>query len=124
MDPIKLSGVREWPTPKKLKDVQAFMGFANFYRRFIEGFSEIARPLTDLTKKNSNWKWEDIQAAAFQALKERFTSAPVLRMPDPEKQYRIECDASNFATGAILSQMHKDLLHPVAYQSKSFNDTE
>ena len=61
MDPIKLSGVADWPTPRKLKDVQGFMGFTNFYRRFIKDFSEIMRPMNNLTKKNTPWKWEKEQ---------------------------------------------------------------
>ena len=124
MDPTKLSGVADWPTPKKLKDIQGFMGFANFYRRFIKDFSEIARPLNDLTKKNTTWEWGEKQQLAFLNLKKEFTTAPVLRMPDPTKQYRLECDASNYATGAVLSQKYDDLWHPVAFQSKSFNETE
>ena len=124
MDPIKLTGVANWSTPKKLKEVQAFMGFANFYRRFIKNFSEIARPLNNLAKKNTPWKWEEEQQRAFMELKKKFTEEPILWMPDPKKQYRIECDVSNYATGAILSQQHENNWLPVAYQSKSFNETE
>jgi len=124
MDPVKLSGVADWPTPRRLKDIQAFMGFANFYRRFIKDFSEIARPMNDLTKKNTPWNWGAEQQQAFKILKKKFTEAPVLKMADPAKKYRMECDASNYATGAILSQEHDSQWHPVAYQSKSFNETE
>jgi len=124
MDPVKHSGVTDWPTPKKLKDIQAFMGFANFYRRFIKDFSEIARPMNDLTKKNTLWNWGAEQQQVFKILKKKFTEAPVLKMADPAKKYRMECDASNYATGAILSQEHDGQWHPVAYQSKSFNETE
>ena len=124
MDPIKIKGVSDWPTPKKLKDVQAFMGFANFYRRFIKDFSEIARPMNNLTKKNTTWEWGEKQEKAFQYLKLRFTEAPVLKMPDPNKPYKLECDASNFATRVILSQQYGENWHPVAYHSKSFNETE
>lgn len=124
MDPIKLKGVADWPTPRKLKDVQGFMGFANFYRRFIKDFSEIARPLNNLTKKDVPWTWDEEHEKAFQGLKSAFLEAPILKMPDPEKPYRMECDASNFATGAILSQQYGDTWHPVAYHSKSFNETE
>jgi len=87
MDPVKLSGVADWPTPKKLKDIQAFMGFANFYRRFIKDFSEIARPMNDLTKKNTLWNWDTEQQQAFDILKKKFTEAPVLKMADPSKKY-------------------------------------
>ncbi len=85
---------------------------------------EIARPINDLTKKNVPWSWGEIQIQAFEALKKQFTTAPVLRMPNPDKAYRLECDTSNYATGAILSQQYDELWHPVAFQSKSFNETE
>ncbi len=124
MDPIKLNGVIDWPAPKKLKELRGFTGFANFYRRFIENFSELARPLNNLTKKDVPWKWEREQQEAFDALKKRFTTAPVLKMPNPEKQYRLECDASNYATGAVLSQEYNGNWHPIAFMSKSFNETE
>ena len=87
MDPVKLSGVADWPAPKRLKDTQAFMGFANFYRRFIKDFSEITRPMNDLTKKNTPWNWGMEQQQAFDILKKKFTEAPVLRMADPSKKY-------------------------------------
>jgi len=80
MDPVKLSRVADWPMPKKLKDIQAFMGFANFYRRFIKHFSEIVRPMNNLTKKNTPWNWGLEQQKAFDILKKKFTEAPVLRM--------------------------------------------
>jgi len=124
MDPIKMAGVADWPTPKKLKESQGFMGFANFYRRFIKGFSEIARPLNNLAKKDNPWRWEEEQQKAFDTLKKAFTTAPVLKMPDPNKKYRLECDASNYTTGAVLSQQYEENWHPVAFQSKSFNETE
>lgn len=124
MDPIKLSGVADWPTPKKLKDIQGFMGFANFYRRFIQDFSKIARHMNDLMKKNIPWEWGEKQIQSFEELKRWFTMAPILKMPDPAKQYRLECDASNYATGAVLSQQYSKNWHPVAFQSKSFNETE
>ena len=125
MDPAKVAAVVDWPTPKKLKDVQAFIGFANFYRRFIRDFSHIVRPLTNLAKKDSKWVWGPDQQHAFDELKRQFTTAPILAMPDLDRPFTIECDASDFATGAVLSQKGKDdLLHPVAFLSKSLNDAE
>jgi len=87
MDPVKLTGVKDWPTPKKLKEVQAFIGFANFYRRFIKNFSEIARPLNNLAKKDTPFTWGESQQEAFNTLKETFLTAPILKMPNPAKQY-------------------------------------
>jgi hypothetical protein len=78
MDPAKVQAVTDWPTPWNLKDIKGFLGFANFYRRFIEGFAHIAQPLNDLTKKDVPWSWGQLQQEAFTKLKARFTSSPVL----------------------------------------------
>ena len=123
MDKKKVAGVLEWPAPKKVKDVQAFLGFANFYRRFIQDFAKITRPLVDLTKKDQPWVWESAQQVAFEALKEAFTTAPILRIPDDFNPFRLSTDASDFATGAVLSQLDPGdtLWHPVAFFSKSLN---
>ena len=85
MDPIKLAGIQDWPTPSKVKDVQSFLGFGNFYRRFIHHYADIAKPLNKLTKKDIEWNWTDRCQWAFDDLKKRFASAPVLQMPDPTK---------------------------------------
>ena len=84
MDEEKLSGVLEWPVPTKVKQVQAFLGFANFYRRFIENFAKMSKPLSNLTKKDCTWNWGVEQQNAFEALKKAFTIAPVLRIPNDE----------------------------------------
>src|SRR5258707_578582 len=81
MDPIKVQGVTDWPQPTKVKDVQSFIGFVNFYRRFIWNFSEIARPLHALTWKSKNWSWGAAEQQAFDALKNAITSAPMLAFP-------------------------------------------
>jgi hypothetical protein len=104
MDKGKLTGVLDWPAPKKVKEIQAFLGFANFYRRFIKDFSKIMQPITTLLRKGQTWDWGTEQDKVFQELKEAFTQAPVLGMPDPDLPFIIECDASDFATGAVLSQ--------------------
>lgn len=126
MDPAKVAGVTEWPRPTKVKQVQAFLGFANFYRRFIKDFAKIAKPLTILTKKDQKWIWDDAQEQAYQNLKKAFTTAPILRIPDDENPFRLETDASDFATGAVLSQLDPTdgLWHPVAFYSKSLNEHE
>ena len=125
MDPVKVDGVANWPLPRNVKDVQSFLGFGNFYRRFIEGFSRVARPLFDLTKKEEPWIWTPDCQEAFQALKDAFTSSPVLIMPNPDKPYRVEVDASDYATGGILSQTGDDnQWHPVAYISKSLSEPQ
>ena len=82
MDPAKVAGVSEWPTPTNKKEVQSFLGFVNFYQRFIEGFSHIARPLFDLTKADSIFKWSDKEKLAFDTIRNWITSAPILTLPD------------------------------------------
>ena len=125
MDPTKVEGVKNWPTPTKVKHVQAFLGLANFYWRFIKDFSKIARPLTVLMCKDSPWQWEEAQERAFQALKTAFTTAPILRIPSNTAPFRLETDSSDFATGAVLKQLGEDnLWHPVAFYSKSLNEHE
>ena len=125
MDPGKVTAVKDWPTPTVLKEVRAFIGFANFYRRFIKDFSVMARPLHDLTKKDTPWVWGSAQQEAFDAIKNRFCSEPILKVYDPELPTHIKVDASGFAVGEILSQKHKDgLWHPVAYRSESMSKEE
>jgi hypothetical protein len=125
MDPGKVSAVRDWPTPTTLRDVRAFIGFSNFYRRFIKDFSSIARPLHDLTKKDVPWQWHAEQQHAFDTLKEKFCQEPILKVYDPNLETRVEVDASGYATGGILSQKYPDgLWHPVAYRSSSMSKEE
>jgi len=118
--------VTEWPAPTNKKEVQSFLRFTNFYRRFIRDFSEHARPLFDLTRNDSGWRWGEAERTAFARLKGSVTSAPVLISPDPTKPFRIEADSSNFATGAVLSQVSSEdeKWHPVAFLSKSLSPVE
>ena len=125
MNPVKVQGVREWPTPTNLKEVRGFLGFCNFYRRFIRGFSAIARPLNDLTKKETPWEWTSARNKAFEELKARISEAPVLQCPKLEAPFEIEVDASGFAIGAVLNQEGDDKkMHPVAFFLESFTQTE
>ncbi|KAJ8475477.1 hypothetical protein ONZ51_g6534 [Trametes cubensis] len=125
MDPVKLKAIIEWEPPITVKQVQAFLGFSNFYRRFIRDYSKIVRPLTELTKKDQPFLWTPDCQKAFDTLKKRFTEEPILQIPDPEKPFQIECDASKVATGAVLRQQGEGgLWHPCAYLSKSFTPAE
>ena len=99
MEKKKVKGVLEWPTPKCVKDVQKFLGLANYYRRFIEGFTTVARPLHDMVKKDKKWEWMERQEEAFKELKKRFTEEPVLAAPDIDKKMRMEVDVSDYAMG-------------------------
>ncbi len=108
MDPIKISGIADWPIPKTVKDVHSFLGFCNFYRAFIRGFANIARPLNQLTHKDIEWTWETKEQQAFDDLQWRVTAEPVLKQPELDKPFELEVDASRFAVGTVLLQRGED----------------
>ena len=121
MDLVKVKGLQDWPTPTTVKQVRSFLGFGNFYRKFIKKFSELAQPLNDLLKI----KWTQECQQAFDTLKKRFTEEPVLMMPDQARPFQIEADASKYASGAVLTQMDSNGdRHLVAFLSKTFTETE
>jgi hypothetical protein len=125
MDPIKLSGIRDWPIPTMVKQVRGFIGFANFYRQFIKKFSKLILPLNNLLWKDTKSDWNDQCQEAFETLKGRFLQEPVLMMPDHSKPFQIESDASKYAFGVVLTQMDiNGDRHPVAFLLKTFTDTE
>jgi hypothetical protein len=126
MDPVKIAGVAEWLTPGSKKEVQSFLGFTNFYHHFIQGFSDLAWPLFDLTQNNSDWYWEAAEQSAFKAICKRVVSTPILMFPDDSRPFWVEVDSSDFATGAVLSQQSPldNMWHLVAYYSKSLNAVE
>uniref|UniRef100_A0A8P4GPN0 Gypsy retrotransposon integrase-like protein 1 n=1 Tax=Dicentrarchus labrax TaxID=13489 RepID=A0A8P4GPN0_DICLA len=125
-DPAKIQAVADWPRPTTRKQLQRFLGFANFYRRFIRNYSKVAAPLTKLTSVKAPFAWSPEAETAFLALKELFTSAPVLRHPDPSLQFVVEVDASDTGIGAVLSQRSpKDQkLHPCAFLSRRLSPAE
>jgi len=125
MDPVKLTAVTKWPTPKTMKEVQKFLGFCNFYRRFVKNYSALARPLFNLTKKDVPFHWDHAEEQAFRMLQSALTLALVLILLDYEKPFTLITDASDYATGSILEQ--EDAFgrsHPVAYFSKSLQPAE
>lgn len=134
MDQEKISAVVNWETPESVKEVQGFLGFANFYRRFINGYSKIAMPLTALTKdairqewikKGVKFEWSDKAEQAFRNLKTAFTTAPILRHWDPEREATVETDASDYVSGGVLSQRDDEkILHPVAFFNKRHTPAE
>jgi hypothetical protein len=126
MDTVKIAGVVDWPTPSNKKEVQSFVGFVNFYRRFIPGFSHHARALFDLTMKDVRFNWGLPQEDSFMKLKELVTSSPVLVLPNNNLPFRLEADGSSIATGAVLSQQQVDdnAWHPVTFLSKALNPVE
>lgn len=125
MDPEKVKTITNWGTPSCLTDVQAFIGFANFYRRFIRNFSKIISPMVSLTKKGAPFTWTEFCQIAFDELKRAFTEAPVLKPFDWTKDVIVETDASDYVSAGVLSQYDDEgVLHPVAFFSKKHSVTE
>ena len=126
MDPAKLKSITEWPEPSCVKDVQSFLGFLNFYRRFIANFSQLAAPLVALTRKDSAFDMTGAPLEAFQLLKDAFTTADIVRHYQPGVHIVLETDSSDFAIGAVLSQRFADdgKLHPIAFHSRKLTDSE
>ena len=117
--------ITDWAHPTRLKEVQSFLSFANFYRRFIDGFSSLVQPLIQLTRKDTPFLWTPVAHNVFHALKVAFLSTPVLVHPDPTCPFQVETDASNFSIGAVLSQPDDDgTLHPVTFYSRKFTTPE
>ena len=125
MSDDKVRTILEWPEPRKVRDIQSFLGFANFYRRFIPSYSEIVLPLTRLTRKNVPWDFSDACRKAFNDLKTAFTRAPVLHHWVPDRQITVETDASDYAIAGILSiTSDSGELHPIAFHSRTLTGAE
>ena len=134
-DPAKVEAVKNWPTPKTIKEVRSFLGFARYYRKFISNFASIVRPMNDLLvgatvkdpkqkSKSSKFKWEAEQQEAFEIIKSKLTSAPVLAYADYDKPFKLLTDASSAGLGAVLCQEHDGLDRVVAYASRSLKPSE
>ena len=104
VDPEKVSAVTEWEPPKNVGEIRSFLGLAGYYRRFIENFSKIAKPMTELLKKDKKFEWTEACETSFQELKKQLVSAPVLCLPDIEKDFQVYCDASRHGLGSVLMQ--------------------
>ncbi len=132
MDPKKLNGVADWLVPKNPMDIHKFLGFTGYYRYFIQGYSKIACPLLDLTKKAVVWDWGERQHKAFEELKTCMCSHPVLTQPNFNKPFFLQTDASAYGVGTILLQegehhavaSQKPKLRPIAYYSTTFTPTK
>jgi len=126
INPDKIKVVQEWKAPSSVTEAQSFIGFCNFYRRFIRGFSKIARPIIELTKDEfkKNFQWNGQAQEAFDELKRQITSAPILAHFDHSKMSYLEADSSDYVQGGCLSQMKDGVLHPVAFFSRKLSPAE
>lgn len=126
MQQHKIAAVKEWPIPTNRKEVRGFLGLAGYYRRFVQGFSKIAEPLTLLTGENVVWRWAESQQNAFQQLKDTLCAAPLLVYANPNRPYILQTDASDCAVGAVLSQRQDadGTERPIAFWSHKLNKAE
>ncbi|GJZ63696.1 putative reverse transcriptase domain-containing protein [Tanacetum coccineum] len=114
VDPAKIESIKDWASPKSATEIRQFLGLAGYYRRFIEGFSKIAKPMTKLTQKNVKFDWGEKEEAAFQLIKQKLCSAPILALPKGSENFIVYCDASHKGLGAVLMQNEK----VIAYASR------
>ncbi|CAI7799843.1 unnamed protein product [Closterium sp. NIES-54] len=124
VDPRKIEAVKKWKVPENMKELRQFLGFTNYYNRFVPQYAKIAAPLTDLLKKDMPFKWDTPHQQAMEQLQKALTTTPVLILPNPEKDYVVEADASDQAVGAVLVQDHGNGLQPIAYLSKKLHGAE
>ncbi|XP_035832796.1 uncharacterized protein LOC118481696 [Helianthus annuus] len=124
VDQAKVDVISKLPPPTSVKSIRSFLGHAGFYRRFIRDFSKIARPMTQLLEKDKPFVFDDECLKAFELIRERLVSAPILIAPDWSLPFEIMCDASDFAVGAVLGQRREKHFHPIYYASKTLNDAQ
>ncbi|GJS19996.1 putative reverse transcriptase domain-containing protein [Tanacetum coccineum] len=114
VDPTKIESIKDWASPKSPTEIRQFLGLAGYYRRFIEGFSKIAKPMTKLTQKSVKFDWGEKEEAAFQLIKQKLCSAPILALPKGSENFIVYCDASHKGLGVVLMQNEK----VIAYASR------
>jgi len=124
MQADKVQAIRDWPPCETLTELRAFLGTCRCYRRFVKDFSTIAAPLYALTQKGARYKWTPEYHQAFEALKLRLISEPILALPMDEGMYILDCDASNYGLGAVLSQEQSGVERVIAYSSRSMSKPE
>ena len=124
VDKKKIQAILDWPVPKNTLQILAYLGFTGWYRKFIEKYSHIAAPMTDLLKKDVPFVWTEKQQAAFEKLKTLLTTTPILALPSPDYPFHMYTDASDFAMGGVLMQDQGQGLRPVAFSSKKLSAAE
>ena len=123
-DPAKISTVSHWPTPTNVTELRSFLGLASYYRRFIHHFAEVAAPLYRLQEKGSTFRWTANCTDAFEMLKKKLTSAPILAFPRPSDTFILDTDASECGIGAVLSQRQEGIERVIAYGSRTLTKSE
>lgn len=123
-DPEKVKVIQEYPAPTSVKEVRAFMGLTNYYRKFVKGFAQVASPLHDLTKKGASFLWTEDCQKAFDTLKKALTEAPILAYPDFTQSFQLATDASNDAKGMVLGQKQNGREVVIAYAGRKLNPAE
>ena len=124
VDPKKIDVIRNWPIPSSLKELQSFLGLANYYRKFIMNFSKKVVLITELLKCMNSFVWAEETQCSFDTLKDALSSAPVLCTPDPKLPFWVMTDASGHAIGAVLSQDQGGGLRPIAFESRKLSPAE
>jgi len=119
----KIKAVKKWKTPTKVKDVESFLRFANFYQCFIQNFSHIAKPLNEL-KAKKEWRWDKEHQQAFEELKDKITSQPVLSLPKKQGKFRVKMDTSGHAIRGVLSQEQDGKWKPITFLSRTMQPAE
>ncbi|GJU66934.1 putative reverse transcriptase domain-containing protein [Tanacetum coccineum] len=115
LDPAKIESIKDWASPKMPTEIRQFLGLVGYYRRFIEGFSKIAKPMTKLTQKKVMFVWGDKQEAAFQLLKHKLCSAPIPALPEVCEDFIVYCDASIKGLGTVLMQREKVIAYCISH---------
>ncbi len=123
-DPKKIDAVKQWPTPRNLTELRSFVGLCSYYRKFIKGFANIAKPLHKLTEKSQTFKWTDECERAFETLKQKLIESPTMAHPDFSKPFVLDTDASDLGIGAVLSQNIDGQERVIAYASRTLSKSE
>jgi hypothetical protein len=123
-DPQKLEAVRKWPTPRNKHEVRSFLGLCTYYRRFISGFTDIAKPLTRVTEEKRAFQWTPEVEAAFQTLKGALCTSPILAYSQSEGKFIVDTDASNVGIGGVLCQLQDGQERVISYYSKTLSKAE
>jgi len=124
VDKAKIAAIEKLPPPTSVRAIRSFLGHAGFYRRFIQDFSKIAKPLTKLLEKDEPFHFTPACLTAFTILKDRLIQAPILVAPDWDSPFELMCDASDYAVGAVLGQRRNKHFHPIFYASKTFTGAQ